>query len=329
MTAGLNAGADYYIVKSNDFEVIMGHVRAQLRRKHFEDEHRRGREELMRKELEATEARAAGELAATRERLLADLERKNAELDQALVRAEEATRAKSLFLANMSHELRTPLNALLGYSEMLIEEAQDDGNKHFVEDLKKINGAGKHLLALINDILDLSKIEAGKIDLFYEDVVIPDLIEEIQDLVTPLIAQKGNRLLVELAKDLPLFSTDVTKLRQILFNLLSNAAKFTENGEVALRAVLEPDAHVRFTVSDTGIGMTAEQLGKLFQDFTQADASTTRKYGGTGLGLAISRRFSEMLGGAITVVSEAGQGSAFTLRLPLEPPAEISSTSVL
>jgi DNA-binding response OmpR family regulator len=323
MTAGLNAGADDYIVKSNDFEVIMGRVRAQLRRKHFEDENRRIRDELMQKELEATEARAAMELAATRERLLADLERKNAELDTALMRAEEATRAKSLFLANMSHELRTPLNAILGYSEMLMEEAEDLGQKTFVPDLKKIHGAGRHLLSLIDDILDLSKIEAGKVELFYEPIAVIDLVEEVQHLVLPLVRQKGNQLAVDPGEGLGLMEADVTKLRQVLFNLLSNASKFTEAGTVTLAVRQVDDSRIVFTVADTGIGMSAEQVGKLFQDFTQADASTTRKYGGTGLGLAISKRFCEMMGGDIEVTSTPGVGSTFTVRLPLRPPANV------
>jgi signal transduction histidine kinase len=323
MTAGLNAGADDYIVKSNDFGVILGRVRAQLRRKHFEDENRRIRDELMRKELEATEARAAMELAATRERLLADLERKNAELDTALMRAEEATRAKSLFLANMSHELRTPLNAILGYSEMLIEEAEDLNQGTFVPDLKKIHGAGKHLLSLIDDILDLSKIEAGKVELYYEPIAILDLVEEVQQLVLPLVRQKGNTLVLKTDGGCGLMEADVTKLRQVLFNLLSNASKFTEHGTITLEAKLPDAASVCFAVTDTGIGMDAQQLAKLFQDFTQADASTTRKYGGTGLGLAISRRFCEMMGGDVEVTSVPGQGSTFTVRLPLRPPESV------
>ncbi|MDB5098041.1 MAG: hypothetical protein JWM80_2462 [Cyanobacteria bacterium RYN_339] len=323
MTAGLNAGADDYIVKSADFEVIMGRVRAQLRRKHFEDENRRIRDELMRKELEATETRAAMELSAIRERLLADLERKNAELDTALMRAEEATRAKSLFLANMSHELRTPLNAILGYSEMLMEEAEDLGQAGFVPDLKKIHGAGRHLLSLIDDILDLSKIEAGKVELFYEPIAVLDLVEEVQQLVLPLVRQKGNTLELVTGAGLGLIEADVTKLRQVLFNLLSNASKFTEQGAITLEVKQLDAERLCFSVSDTGIGMTPEQLGKLFQDFTQADASTTRKYGGTGLGLAISKRFCEMMGGDIDVTSTSGQGSTFTVRLPLRPPANV------
>jgi len=242
---------------------------------------------------------------------------RTAELARARDEAVEANLTKSQFLANMSHELRTPLNAIIGYSEMLKEEAEDLGEATFVDDLMKINKAGKHLLALINDILDISKIEAGKIDLYYESCDVSSLIHDVLTTVHPLVEANGNKLDISLAPGEMM--TDVTKLRQILFNLLSNASKFTKKGTIALTTVREEREGVvgyRFDVRDTGIGMTAEQLERLFQPFTQADSSTTRKYGGTGLGLAISQHFSQMMGGSIKVSSDYGSGSTFSCWLP-------------
>jgi signal transduction histidine kinase/DNA-binding response OmpR family regulator len=246
-------------------------------------------------------------------------ERASLALRQAKEMAEKASRAKSMFLANMSHELRTPLNAILGYSEMLSEEAEELGYAAFVTDLDKIHSAGRHLLALINDILDLSKIEAGKMDLYYEAFELDELIAGVVATIEALVQKRGNRLEVAMPPDAPIMTADVTKVRQTLFNLLSNAAKFTQDGLVRLEVALAGD-EVHFTVSDTGIGMSDEQLAGLFEDFVQADASTTRKYGGTGLGLAISRRFAEMMNGRIEVESTVGKGSRFTLCLPLHPP---------
>ncbi len=241
--------------------------------------------------------------------------------------AESANRTKSTFLANMSHELRTPMNAIIGYSEMLIEEAEDAGQPGFIPDLQKIRTAGKHLLALINDILDLSKIEAGKMSLYLEEFRLEDLIQDVVGTSQPLVAKNQNRLDVRLAADLGLMRADLTKVRQTLFNLLSNATKFTEKGIITLtadRVPSEKGARIHLRVSDTGIGMTPEQLGRLFQAFTQADASTTRKYGGTGLGLVISRRFCQLMGGDIAVESRAGVGTTFTVDLPaiVEPATE-------
>jgi len=231
--------------------------------------------------------------------------------------AEEANRTKSSFLANMSHELRTPMNAIIGYSEMLMEEAEDVGQDDFIPDLKRIHGAGKHLLMLINDILDLSKIEAGKMTTFCETVDISAVVDEVRATVTPLIQKNSNTLVIDLALEIGTLYTDLTKLRQTLFNLLSNASKFTDGGTITLSASALPESDsVVFKVSDTGIGMTPEQLSKLFQAFTQADASTTRKYGGTGLGLAISRKFCQLLGGDITVESTENVGSTFIVTLP-------------
>ncbi len=232
---------------------------------------------------------------------------------------EEADRHKSEFLANMSHELRTPLNAIIGYSEMLQEDAEDLGAEQFTDDLKKINAAGKHLLELINDVLDLSKIEAGKMELYLESFEVAGLVRDIAAVIQPLAGKNANRLDVRCPEQIGTMHADLTKVRQALFNLLSNACKFTERGTVVLavtREAVDGQDWMSFSVSDTGIGMTPEQLGKLFEAFTQADAATTRRFGGTGLGLAISRRFCRMMGGDVTVESESGLGSTFTIRLP-------------
>ncbi|CAG7633051.1 Sensor histidine kinase RcsC [Paenibacillus solanacearum] len=240
------------------------------------------------------------------------------ELSQAHDEAVRANQIKSQFLANMSHELRTPLNAIIGYSEMLKEEVEEIGEHGFADDLEKINSAGKHLLSLINDILDLSKIEAGKMDLYMETSDIPHAVSDILTTLNPLVVANRNKLEV----DVPEGSmwTDVTKFRQILFNLLSNACKFTEDGTIRLTAVYESNGGIdgiRFRVSDTGIGMAAEQMEHLFEAFRQADSSTTRKYGGTGLGLAISQKLCRMMGGDIAVQSESGRGTMFTVWLPV------------
>ena len=248
-------------------------------------------------------------------------EHKNAEaeLTRAREAAETANRVKSEFLANMSHELRTPLNAVIGYSQMLQEEAKDAGQEDFLPDLAKIENAGKHLLGLINDVLDLSKIEAGRMTMYFEDVNIAGMIAEVRGIIEPLAAKNGNRFVVDCPASIGAMHTDVTKLKQNLLNLLSNASKFTTKGTIELavsRGGSGAAETVSFRVTDTGIGMTPEQLGKLFQAFGQADSSTSRKFGGTGLGLAITKHFARMLGGDVEVTSEAGKGSVFTLTLP-------------
>ena len=247
------------------------------------------------------------------------------EAEAAREAAEAANRAKSAFLANMSHELRTPLSAVIGYSEMMEEEVEDLGEKSLLKDLGKIKSNAKHLLSLINDVLDLSKIEANRMDTFAEDIDVSVLVKEVAATVGSLVQQKGNELVVETDGEVGAMHTDVVKLRQCLFNLLSNASKFTTHGRIILRVARHGDgeaAELVFEVTDTGIGMTEDQAARLFQRFSQADETTTRKFGGTGLGLAITRAFSRLLGGDVTVASVAGTGTTFTLRLPAYMPEQ-------
>jgi len=251
---------------------------------------------------------------------ITEIKRHAAQLELARDQAMAATRAKSQFLTNMSHELRTPLNAIIGITEMLKEDAQETGDEPLIEPLERIHHAGAHLLALINEILDLAKIESGKFELHPEEIDLRCLLEDVSRTAEPLAAKNGNRLDVTIAPDLGNIHADPVRVRQVVFNLLSNACKFTRNGTVTLRANREAGSggdQVSISVQDTGIGLTEEQCAKLFQEFTQADSSTTRKYGGTGLGLAISRRLCRIMGGDIEVSSTVGKGSTFTVTLPV------------
>jgi signal transduction histidine kinase len=244
-------------------------------------------------------------------RLFDEIQEKSRQLEQ-------ASRHKSQFLASMSHELRTPLNAIIGLTEMMVTNAARFGTDKAAEPLRRVHRAGTHLLGLINQVLDLSKIEAGKLELSPESVNLTPLIDEVIGTARQLAEQNKNRLVVEAQEKLGAVTVDPMRLRQILLNLLSNACKFTTQGEVKLRARKVADGRnwVEFAVADTGIGMTAEQQAKLFEEFTQADSSTAQRYGGTGLGLAITRKLARMMGGDVTVASEPGKGSVFTVRLP-------------
>ena len=260
----------------------------------------------------------------------AELEHTIKDLEKAKNTANEANAAKSQFLANMSHELRTPLNAVIGLTEMLKEDSEDDGNTEYLEPLDRIHNASKHLLSLINDVLDLSKIEAGKIEIYLEAFNFSDLIQDIINTSETLAAKNNNRLTVNFEDEVKVIKSDQTRIKQIIYNLVSNACKFTENGAVTLNirlaATITNQPLIEIEVEDTGIGMNEEQLQRLFKSFSQADSSTTRKYGGTGLGLTISRLLARMLGGDVTVRSELNKGTVFTATFQ---PAEIIESGLL
>jgi signal transduction histidine kinase len=242
--------------------------------------------------------------------------KKNMDLAIAHDSEKKSNISKSTFMANMSHELRTPLNAIIGYSELLEEDAEVKMDNESLQDIEKIKSAAKHLLSLINEILDLSKIEAGHMEIFTEDIELHVFIDEIIAFVGPLLHKNNNRIKLHFSKDITIIHTDIIKLRQIFFNLISNSTKFTKNGEITL-TVKRHDDNLLIHITDTGIGIAKEQIEKLFIPFEQADQSTTRRYGGTGLGLAITKQYCEMLGGAISIDSNLGQGTTFTIELPL------------
>jgi signal transduction histidine kinase len=264
------------------------------------------------------------------ERVLQEAERQHELALAAGEVAEEASRTKSQFLANTSHELRTPLNAILGYSEMLMDVVRERGIEGLEEDLSRIHFAGRHLLGLINDILDLSKIEAGKMEILPEEVPVAALVEDVLAAVRPLAEKNGNRLETFLPPDSGTIITDPTRLRQVLLNLLGNAAKFTNKGSIVLgleRQDISGREWVQFRVSDSGIGMSPDQLERLFIPFTQVETQTARRFGGTGLGLAISKKICQMMGGDLYVESERGKGTKFTVRLPAAVRLDTASTS--
>jgi signal transduction histidine kinase len=247
---------------------------------------------------------------------------KEEELRSAKLAAESANRAKSAFLASMSHELRTPLNAIIGYSELLEEEAREKGAASIVPDLKRVQSASQHLLAMIDSVLDLSKVEAGRMELFVQNFDIEKTVREAADTTRPLFDRRMNELNVKVEPGLGEMRSDAGKLRQCLLNLLSNAAKFTENGRVTLEVQRANADQIRFRVSDTGMGIPQEQLNRLFEPFMQGDASTAQRFGGTGLGLALTKRFAKLMKGEVRVDSLPGEGSVFTLQLPRLVPLE-------
>mgnify|MGYP001350873983 FL=1 len=231
-------------------------------------------------------------------------------------KARSASEAKSDFLAKISHELRTPLNAIIGYSEMLMEDASDDGLDAFVEDLDKIHSSGTHLLTLINDLLDISKIEAGKMELHLEDFKLKDMISLIEATTKPLLDKNSNKFVVKIDESIETMKNDETKLKQVLLNMISNSSKFTKEGKVSLIISEEAKNRIKFEISDTGIGMTENQLENVFEEFTQAETSTSKDYGGTGLGLPICKKLTELMGGKIEVQSKIGEGTTFSITVP-------------
>jgi signal transduction histidine kinase/DNA-binding response OmpR family regulator len=291
-------------------------------------------DQLVLKEQELKEANSSleqrvEERTAELQKISDDLEEKNISLKEAVAQADYANESKSNFLANMSHELRTPLNAIIGLSELLVEELKEEENKTYLEPMSRILNAGKHLLALINDILDISKIEAGKMELFIEEFKVKDALDEILVISEPLASKNNNKLKFECSDDIGTLRNDTTKFKQIIINLISNACKFTKDGQVTLRVSKKTTNgdEIEFAVIDTGIGITQDQISKLFSNFVQADSSTTKKFGGTGLGLAITKRMSELMGGSINITSEIGKGTTMTITLPRMAEARMNKDS--
>ncbi len=314
---GYGIGAADYLTKPIDTPQLISKIQTYLR--FIQQERQHNRIELA---LESKVNERTTELLESNKLLQQEIiERKQMEekIRWALEKAESVNLAKSQFLANMSHELRTPLNVIIGYSEMIEEEASDLGCDDLKPDLEKIGLAAKHLLSLISDVLDITKIEAGKMEFFGETFAISQLIDEMIQSVQPLMDKQGNTFQATLSDELGKMYADATKLRQILLNLLSNAAKFTNNGRITLEVTSTSEQGKKgfnFIVTDTGIGIKSEKISQLFQLFSQVDSSSTRKHGGTGLGLVITKQFTEMMGGTISVESEFGKGSTFIVRLP-------------
>ncbi len=312
MIAAIDAGADDFIAKSADFQVLRARLNAQVRRRHFEEEHRRMREELLARQAEAIHANMKASL-------LKDLERKNEDLEAARLQAEQESQFKSKFLANMSHELRTPLNAIIGFSELLEQELFGPLNDQQKSYLSHVLVSGRHLLSLINDVLDLSKIEAGRVELTKERMAVRDVVHLVGDGVKPLAEKKGIALSLEIDEGLPELVADRLRLNQILYNLLSNGIKFTpDGGSVVLRAQQRGQSLI-ISVKDTGIGIKQADMPRLFREFERIGWGHGDKSEGTGLGLVLTKRLVEMHGGTISVQSEPGEGSVFTVQLPFAP----------
>jgi DNA-binding response OmpR family regulator/anti-sigma regulatory factor (Ser/Thr protein kinase) len=314
MLEGFSAGADDYISKSSDFEVLKARLRAQLRRKEFEDEHRVVREQLLRKEFDEAEARATRELADTRAALLADLEAKNRELAEAKERAERESRFKSTFLANMSHELRTPLNAIIGFSELLSDDESDALTPVHRTYLGYVLSSGKHLLSVINDVLDLSRVAAGRMELHREPASLPLLIEEAAATLAADAQKQGLTVTLQLPDAFPTLQLDVVRMRQVLFNLLSNAVKFTRSGGSVTVTLRELPDTVEVAIADTGIGIAPEDVQRLFREFERIERDDGPA--GTGLGLVLTQRLVGLHGGVVSVASQPAQGTTFTVSLP-------------
>jgi len=314
---GYGIGAADYLTKPIDTPQLISKIQTYLR--FIQQERQHNRIELA---LESKVNERTAELLESNKLLQQEIiERKQMEekIRWALEKAESVNLAKSQFLANMSHELRTPLNVIIGYSEMIEEEASDLGCDDLKPDLEKIGLAAKHLLSLISDVLDITKIEAGKMEFHCETFALSQVINEMIHSVQPLMDKQGNTFQASISDDLGEMSIDATKMRQILLNLLSNAAKFTDNGLITLKVTSTNEQGYKwfnFIVTDTGIGIKSEKISQLFQLFSQVDSSSTRKHGGTGLGLVITKQFTEMMGGTISVESEFGKGSTFIVRLP-------------